>query len=133
METMNPKFKDLAFDAVIPSQLLFNENICNSAIKLYAFVRGLSRIEGYCYATNAYLAECMNSEERNIQNLLKNLADEGFLEIQTDKKGIYWQRKIYVGVDLNKSLRTAKNCTPLRKKLHPIKDILKKIYKRTSP
>ena len=116
---MNPKFEDLAFDAVIPSALLFNENIEPNAIKLYAFIRGLTRVQGYCYATNAYLAECMNCSVETVQRLLRSLRDEGFIEIETNKEGIHWQRRIFVGVNLKKSLRSVKNNTPPCQNQHP--------------
>lgn len=109
---MNPKFQDLAFDAVLPSAILFNENLEPSAIKLYAFLRGLSRLHGYCYATNEYLAECMNIEKSSVKRLLKSLKLESFIQVKTIKEGVHWQRHIYVGVDLKKSLRRVKNEPP---------------------
>ncbi len=45
-----PDLDALSFDAVIPSVLLFNENLEPNAIKLYAFVRGLTKAHGYCFA-----------------------------------------------------------------------------------
>jgi hypothetical protein len=116
---MNPKFQDLAFDAVIPSAMLFNKNIEPSAIKLYAFVRGLSRLEGYCYATNAYLSECMDCDDRHIRRLLKTLQKEGFVKIRTNKDGLHSQRHIYVGVDFKNSFREDKNVPPPGQKCPP--------------
>lgn len=107
-----PNFSELSFDAVIPSALLINENIEPSAIKLYAFIRGLTRVEGYCYATNSYLAKCIKQDESNVKRLLASLKAEGFIEIHTDKNGIHWQRRIYIGVNFNKSLRRLKNEPP---------------------
>lgn len=109
---MNPKFQDLAFDAVIPSAILFNENLEPSAIKLYAFVRGLTKTHGYCYATNGYLAECMNCDESTIKRLLNSLLQESFIEIETNKDGIHWQRGIFLGGGLKESLRRLKNEPP---------------------
>lgn len=109
---MNPKFADLSFDAVLPSAILFNENIEPNAIKLYAFVRGLSRLEGYCFATNSYLAECMSCDESTVKRLLNSLKQEKFIEIETDKETIHWQRKIYISTDFKKCLRRLKNEPP---------------------
>lgn len=64
-----PNFSDLSFDAVIPSALLFNENLEPSALKLYAFVRGLTRAQGHCFATNTYLSKCIRTDERTVQRL----------------------------------------------------------------
>lgn len=109
---MNPKFQDLAFDAVIPSAVLFNKNIEPSAIKLYAFIRGLSRLEGYCYASNKYLAECMDCDESTVKRLINSLSAEKFIDVETNKEGIHWQRRIYLGVNLKESLRRLENAPP---------------------
>lgn len=105
-------FEDLSFDAVIPSALLLNENLEPNAIKLYAFVRGLTRAHGYCYATNAYLAECMKCDESTVKRLLLSLKKEGFLEIHTDKQGVHWQRHIFLSDGFKKYLRRLKNELP---------------------
>lgn len=107
-----PDLDALSFDAVIPSALLLNENIEPNAIKLYAFVRGLTKAHGYCYATNEYLAACMRCDKSTIQRLLSSLKAEKFIEIQTDKNGIHWQRKIFVGVNFKNCLRSLKNEAP---------------------
>lgn len=108
-----------AFDAVIPSIILFNENIEPSAVKLYAIIKGLSRIEGYCYATNAYLAECLKCDESSIKRYLKSLEDEGFIERETNKTGFYHQRKIFISFDFKNSLRRLKIEPPPSSKLSP--------------
>lgn len=114
-----PNLDDLSFDAVIPSILLLNDNIEPNAIKLYAFIRGLTRSHGYCFATNEYLSECMRSDVRSVQRLLNSLKDEGFLQIETEKNGIHWQRKIFVAVGLKKILRRDNSVTPPRQNCHP--------------
>lgn len=104
--------EELSFDAVLPSAILLNENIEPNAIKLYAFVRGLTKGSGYCYASNEYLSKCMKCDESTVKRLLKSLKMEGFLEIHTNKEGIHWQRHIYIGDGFKKCLRRLKNKTP---------------------
>lgn len=123
-----PNLDDLSFDAVIPSALLLNENIEPNAIKLYAFVRGLTKAHGYCYATNEYLAACMKCDSSTVKRLLKSLKQEGFIQIQTDKNGIHWQRHIYVGVDFKKCLRRVKNEPPPAQNKAPPSSNLSPIY-----
>jgi hypothetical protein len=90
-----PNLNDLSFDAVIPSALLLNENIEPNAIKLYAFVRGLTKAHGYCYATNEYLAACMKLSESQTRTLLKSLEDEKFIRKKFDPET--GNRQIYLG------------------------------------
>lgn len=114
-----PDLENFSFEVAVPSILLFNKNVEPSAIKLYCIIKGLTRISGYCYATNQYLAESMEASEQSVRRLLKSLKDEGFLDIKTSKKGIHWQRHIYLGNGLNKSLRRTKNEHPPAQKRAP--------------
>jgi hypothetical protein len=104
--------EELCFEVVLPSSILVNNNLDPSHIKLYAFVKGLTRLKGYCYASNAYLAYLTNCSERHVSRMLNQLSEEGFLEIDVDKRGIHWQRRIYLGSVLNKSLRKDVEVTP---------------------
>src|SRR5580692_2291965 len=97
-----PNLDDLSFDAVIPSALLLNNKIEPNAIKLYAFVRGLTKAHGYCYATNEYLAACMQLSTSATRNLLKSLEDEGFICKKWDEST--GKRHIYLGMNLKKFL-----------------------------
>lgn len=129
---MSQNFKDLdniAFDAVIPSALLFNEKIEPNAIKLYGFVRGLTRAHGYCFATNAYLAHLMRCDESSVKRLLTSLKSEGFIEITTNKNGIHWQRHIYISEKFNKSLRRLKNKLPPAQNSAPPSSKMSPIYR----
>jgi DNA-binding MarR family transcriptional regulator len=124
-----PNLDDLSFDAVIPSTLLLNENIEPNAIKLYAFVRGLTKAHGYCFATNDYLAACMKCDISTVKRLLKSLKEEGFIQIEANKEGIHWQRHIYVGVDFKKCLRRLKNEPPPAQNQAPPSSNSSHIYK----
>lgn len=116
---MDQIYEQLSFDTVIPSAILINENIELSAVKLYAFIKGLSKLHGYCFATNEYLANLMKSTPRAIQKWIIMLKAEGYLEIETKKNGIHWQRLIYISDKFKKSLRKELQFTPPRTVVHP--------------
>jgi len=103
---------DLTYDSVIPTALLVNQNIEPNCIKFYAFVRGLTKLHGYCYATNEYLASLMKSDMSSVKRWIHSLKEEGYLEIHTEKNGIHWQRHIYLSDKFKKSLRRLKNELP---------------------
>ena len=96
---------ELSFDTVIPSAILLNENIELKAVKLYAFIKSLTKMCGYCFASNNYLAGLMKADVSSIKRWLKMLRDEGYIEIDTDKTHIHWQRKIYISDKFKKCLR----------------------------
>lgn len=105
-------FKELSYDVVLPSQIIFNKNIEPSAIRLYAVLRGLTRICGYCFATNKYLGDSLDISEATVKRLLKSLNDEGFIETTFDVDGLNHQRKIYLSDNFKKSLRKIENELP---------------------
>ena len=123
---MQDKLDVLSFDAVIPSALLLNAQIEPSAIKLYAFVRGLTKARGYCYATNAYLAALMDCDQRNISRLLQSLSNEKFLKVETDKEGVNWNRRIFLSDGFKENFTKGQKCHPPLTKMStpPDKNVL---------
>ncbi len=103
------KIKDLHFDAVLPSHLLLNQEIESSAKIFYAIVRNLTRIEGYCYASNEYLSTLMEVDERTIRRWLETLSEHGYLEVELDKQGFLTKRSIYISDKFKEFLRKDKN------------------------
>lgn len=112
---MNPKFQELAFDVVLPSHLLVNPNLEPNAKLLYGLVRNLSRLEGYCFARNKYLAEMMEVDPRTIQRWLQGLEEQGYIEKEVHEDGFNGARKIFIVDNFKKSLQCDKNVTHPRK------------------
>jgi DNA-binding PadR family transcriptional regulator len=96
---------ELSYDCVIPSAILINENIELAAVKLYAFIKGLTKMAGYCFATNDYLASLMKADPSSIKRWLGMLKKEGYLEVETEKNGVHWQRRMYISDKFKKCLR----------------------------
>ncbi len=97
----------LSHDSVIPMNMWFDKKLDPLDVKTYAIIRGLSNKFGYCFATNTYLAETCGIGESTIRRSLAVLKNNGYLEIETDKNGIHWQRRIYISDKFKKSLRRA--------------------------
>jgi hypothetical protein len=81
---------------VIPSFVMECEDLEHSEIVFYALVSGLALNKGYCFASDEYLAERMRVDERTVRNWLVKLEKFEFLKRETVKKGMYWDRKIYI-------------------------------------
>jgi DNA-binding PadR family transcriptional regulator len=107
---------DLNFDAVIPSHLLLNKKINPMARLFYAVIRNLSNKFGYCFASNIYLSEMMGVNERTIRRWLKNLSNEGYIEVELEGLS---DRKIYLSDEFKESLRrTSLSKTPDKNARH---------------
>lgn len=123
---------EISFDCVLPSALLFNKKIELTAVKLYAMIRGLTKKHGYCYATNKYLSELMEASERSVTEWILQLKKEGYLEVETDKNGIHWQRRIYLSDKFKISLRKEAQFHPPRSTVPPPSQPASTIYKEYS-
>lgn len=80
----------------IPAQVYEDENLSGEDILLYALLAALSNNLGYCYASNEWLAKKRNVDERTVRRRLESLENSGYIRNETTKKGMYWDRKIFL-------------------------------------
>lgn len=90
-----------SYYAVIPLKVLCCSALPLGARILYGLITNLTRKEGYCFATNAYLAEKMTDEGkplsiRTIQLWIEALKDNQFIFVNYDSSGAKDSRKIWL-------------------------------------
>lgn len=79
--------------AVIPSTVRYDKALSPNAKLLYAEITALANVYGYCFAKNDYFCELYDLSDRQIRNILKQLADRNYITIKIiDHK----KRKIYL-------------------------------------
>ena len=76
----------------IPVSVLMDKSICANAKLLYGVIIVLSYIRNYCFADNTYLAETLNTTRRTITRLIRELKDNDYIYIVSEKH----KRKIYI-------------------------------------
>ena len=88
----------IGYYAVIPAAILYNDRLKASAKLLYAIITSLANKEGYCYASNQYLAQKLGVEQRTISRLLTELRNNNYIiiEIIKNDNGQIIKRKIYL-------------------------------------
>lgn len=93
---MNEENK-IGYYAVIPATILFNKDLKANEKLLYAIITILSNKEGYCFASNAYLANLLDVKPHTITVWVSDLREKGFvlLDIIKNDKGEVIQRRIY--------------------------------------
>ena len=87
----------IGYYAVIPATVLFNEELKSNEKLLYAIITVLSNKEGYCFASNSYLANLLKAKPHTISKWVSHLKELGFVcldIIKNDKLEII-QRRIY--------------------------------------
>lgn len=81
----------------IPSWILSKDFTYGQKL-LYGVINSLSNDKGYCYASNQYLAEILNTSKNTIANMLLVLKKNNLIkiEIERDAKKEIISRKIFV-------------------------------------
>ena len=88
----------IGYYAVIPAPVLFNEDLKPNEKLLYAVITVLANKEGYCFASNNYLADLFNSKPHTISNWISHLSKLNFVHVElikSDNNEII-QRRIYI-------------------------------------
>ena len=89
---------------IIPDFVL-NRNLSGLQLRLYARITQLSNRKGFCFATNEYLADLLNTSKMTISQTISFLAKKKFIKIEVCKN----QRKIYPNFNFKEFDNTAIN------------------------
>jgi hypothetical protein len=77
--------------AVIPCRYLMSKDINSTQKLLIGLVSSLSNLKGYCFASNDYLAECLNISKITVSQLISDLEKKGYfgrIIYRNDKKQV---------------------------------------------
>ena len=74
--------KFVSYDIVIPGGIRKDQRLSFKEQLLYAEIRGLCKLEGYCWAGSPFLAKRMKVSTRTIRRWLKHLQDCGHIKIE---------------------------------------------------
>lgn len=106
--------------AIIPAEVRYDSELLDKAKLMYGEITALSLKEGYCYAANTYFAELYGISVRQVQKIMKNLADKQYITIDSSTKprqihisnmrsaSFYHEQKFAVNVS------TANKSSPIR-------------------
>lgn len=99
--------------SVVKTQVLLCKEINNTEKLAIALIEGLSNEKGYCFASNAYIADALGVSERQVQNVIKRLEDIGIMGrvMLIGKLGIS-HRALTVNLDCDVLLRSQKPQIP---------------------
>lgn len=63
------------------------DNSIKNELNLLLVISSLCAREGYCFASNKYLAELFNITEQSVSNKIKKLEDKGYIIIEYQRRG----------------------------------------------
>lgn len=101
-----------SYYAVIPAPILLSKTLKANSKLLYGIISSLANQKGYCYASNAYLAELLSLTRQAISKLAQDLESHNFIKIELVRQGNeVKERRIYLsGVSTNE-LQGVNKCT----------------------
>ena len=95
---MKENQEKVGYYSVIPATVLYNKELKANEKLLYAIITSLACKEGYCFATNKYLAEKLGVNPKTISSWISDLKDRNFIIVELIRNGNKQiiQRKIYI-------------------------------------
>ena len=95
---MKENKESIGYYSVIPTTVLYNKELKANEKLLYAIITSLACKEGYCFASNKYLAEKLDVNPKTISSWISDLRDKNFVIVElirNENKQII-QRRIYI-------------------------------------
>lgn len=94
----NNEIQKIGYYSVIPTSILYNSELKPNQKLLYAMITSLANKEGYCYASNKYLANKLGVGANTVSGWITDLRRKNFIkvEILRNEKQEIIQRKIYI-------------------------------------
>ena len=91
---MKENQEKVGYYSVIPATVLYNKELKANEKLLYAIITSLACKEGYCFASNKYLAEKLDINPKTISDLKNN--NFIVVELIRNENNQIIQRKIYI-------------------------------------
>lgn len=95
---MKENENSIGYYSVIPATVLYNKELKANEKLLYAIINSLANKEGYCFATNEYLAKKLGVHRKTVSNWITHLEDKKFIitEVIKNENQQVLKRKIYI-------------------------------------
>ena len=91
-----PKYP--GYTAILPPRVRYDKALRPNAKLLYAEISAMADVTGFCWASNRYLAALFGVSKGTVTELLGQLAERGYIEIEVlrDDKNAVQERRVYV-------------------------------------
>lgn len=89
------------FWSVVPAPVRYDKVLRANAKLIYSEITALSNKQGYCSANNEYFAELYDLSKKTVGELISQLADRGYVEIEIlrDARNLVMERRIWCAVE----------------------------------
>lgn len=87
--------------AILPAFVRYDTDLSSTSKLIYAEITALTNEKGYCWASNKYFATLFQISDRQVQRVLKQLAEKGYIIVSIENKT---KRKIFIIETLDKNV-----------------------------
>lgn len=105
---------------IIPCRVMDDPQIDDATAILFGRIMSLSNNKQYCFASDEYLANLTKCKLRTLQYRLKKLKDRGHIKIETKKKGMLWDRRIYPNLNYEPHEDASRSATQCASETHQV-------------
>lgn len=114
---MNEQSTANQFTLYIPSEISSDPNLNLSEMRVLATIKALDKDKS-CFATNSYMAECLNISTRQVSRIISSLEKKGYILVENKNS---FKRKIKVQVEqqvqqAQQEVTPVEKVVPLKKK-----------------
>lgn len=92
-------------ETIIPTSLLLEKSIPDKAKILYGIMRSFMNVNGFCFASNEYFAEQISLKPEEVQALIDQLENIGYISCEIEKKKFKDFRRIFLSSEYKKALK----------------------------
>lgn len=86
-----------AYFAIIPANVRYHQQLSPNAKLLYGEITALADRDGFCWASNKYLAKQFRWGERTVSRLITQMSELGLIRLEMYKTPSGSERRIFVG------------------------------------
>lgn len=117
---MNEQSTNNQFTLYIPSEISSDPNLNLSEMRVLATIKALDKDKS-CFATNSYMAECLNISTRQVSRIISSLEKKGYILVENKNS---FKRKIKVQVEqqvqqAQQEVAPVEKVVPLKQKAKP--------------
>lgn len=74
--------QNIGYYSIIPATILYNRDLKANQKILYAVITSLSNKEGYCFASNKYLADKLNVGANTVSGWITDLRRKNLVQVE---------------------------------------------------
>lgn len=86
---------EISYYTTVPSEIIYDTTISIGALKTYLIISGFFKKSGYCFASDQWIADVLQTKKRVVQDYLNELEQKSYIIRESFNEGFKKRRKIW--------------------------------------